>query len=142
MNQVANKAVGKGVGGRSRALDVDHFVSLRIRQRRIMLGLTQQQMAELIGVTYQQAHKYETGINRISAGRLYQIAQALGVEIGYFFDDIEPDQQARVKSTEMMPQQRMLLELARNFAAIGSRKHQDAICNLARVLASGDRPAS
>jgi transcriptional regulator with XRE-family HTH domain len=143
MNQVANKAVGKGVGkgvgGRSRALDVDHYVSLRIRQRRIMLGLTQQQMAELIGVTYQQAHKYETGINRISAGRLYQIAQALGVEIGYFFDDIEPDQQSRAKSSEMMPQQRMLLELARNFAAIGNRKHQDAICNLARVLAAGER---
>jgi transcriptional regulator with XRE-family HTH domain len=146
MNQVANKAVGKGVGkgvgGRSRALDVDHYVSLRIRQRRIMLGLTQQQMAELIGVTYQQAHKYETGINRISAGRLYQIAQALGVEIGYFFDDIEPDQQSRAKSSEMMPQQRMLLELARNFAAIGNRKHQDAICNLARVLAAGERAPS
>ena len=142
MSQVASKALGKGVGGRSRALDVDHYVSLRIRQRRIMLGLTQQQMAELIGVTYQQAHKYETGINRISAGRLYQIAQALGVEIGYFFDDIEPDHQARAKSTEMMPQQRMLLELARNFAAIGSRKHQDAICNLARVLASTERTAA
>jgi transcriptional regulator with XRE-family HTH domain len=142
MNQVANKPVGKSTGGRSRALDVDHYVSLRIRQRRIMLGLTQQQMAELIGVTYQQAHKYETGINRISAGRLYQIAQALGVEIGYFFDEIEPDQQAKVKATEMMPQQRMLLELARNFAAIDSRKHQDAICNLARVLASGERASS
>jgi transcriptional regulator with XRE-family HTH domain len=142
MSQVASKTLGKGVGGGSRALDVDHFVSLRIRQRRIMLGLTQQQMAELIGVTYQQAHKYETGINRISAGRLYQIAQALGVEIGYFFDDIEPDHQARAKSTEMMPQQRMLLELARNFAAIGSRKHQDAICNLARVLASTERAAA
>jgi transcriptional regulator with XRE-family HTH domain len=146
MNQVASnavgKGVGKGVGGRSRALDVDHYVSLRIRQRRIMLGLTQQQMAELIGVTYQQAHKYETGINRISAGRLYQIAQALGVEIGYFFDDIEPDQQSRAKSSEMMPQQRMLLELARNFAAIGNRKHQDAICNLARVLAAGERAPS
>ena len=112
---------------------------MRIRQRRIMLGLTQQQMAELIGVTYQQAHKYETGINRISAGRLYQIAQALGVEIGYFFDDLELDQQAKSKATEMMPQQRMLLELARNFAEIGSRKHQDAICNLARVLAAGER---
>ena len=47
-----------------------------------MLGLTQHQMAELIGVTYQQAHKYETAINRISAGRLYQIAQALDVEVG------------------------------------------------------------
>ena len=50
-----------------------------------MLGLTQQQMADLIGVTYQQAHKYEKGINRVAAGRLYSIARALGVEAGYFY---------------------------------------------------------
>ncbi|MCB1832110.1 MAG: helix-turn-helix transcriptional regulator [Geminicoccaceae bacterium] len=139
MTQLANKVANRNNGGRSRALDVDHFVSLRIRQRRIMLGYTQQQMAELIGVTYQQAHKYETGINRISAGRLYQIAQALGVDIGYFFEDVDPEREQKTKQSEMMPQQRMLLELARNFAAIQHRKHQDAICNLAKVLASAER---
>jgi transcriptional regulator with XRE-family HTH domain len=140
MNQLATaKVVSRGTGGRSRALDVDHYVSMRIRQRRIMLGLTQQQMAELIGVTYQQAHKYETGINRISAGRLFQIAQALGVEISYFFEDVEPEKNAKPKDKELMPQQRMLLELARNFSSIGSRKHQDALCNLARVLAGTER---
>jgi transcriptional regulator with XRE-family HTH domain len=137
MNQLASKVASRGVGGRSRALDVDRYVSLRIRQRRIMLGLTQQQMAELIGVTYQQAHKYETGINRISAGRLYQIARALGVEISYFFEDVEPGGGA-ARSQELMPQQRMLLELARNFAAIKSRKHQEALCHLARVLSDGE----
>ena len=137
MPQLASKVASRGVGGRSRALDVDRFVSLRIRQRRIMLGLTQQQMAELIGVTYQQAHKYETGINRISAGRLYQIARALGVEISHFFEDIEPGAAAG-RSQELMPQQRMLLELARNFAAIKSRKHQEALCHLARVLSDGE----
>jgi transcriptional regulator with XRE-family HTH domain len=135
MNQLASKAVGRTAGGRSRALDVDRYVSLRIRQRRIMLGLTQQQMAELIGVTYQQAHKYETGINRISAGRLYQIARALGVNIGYFFEDVDPSNSAAAaRAQELMPQQRMLLELARNFSAIKSRKHQEAICHLARAL--------
>ena len=123
--------------GRSRAQDIDRYVGSRMRERRIMLGLTQQQMAELIGVTYQQAHKYETGINRISAGRLYQISQALGVEISYFFEDVEPERRGRSKASELMPQQRMLLELARNFASIGSRRHQDALCNLARVLANG-----
>jgi transcriptional regulator with XRE-family HTH domain len=136
MTQLASKVPSRGVGGRSRALDVDRYVSLRIRQRRIMLGLTQQQMAELIGVTYQQAHKYETGINRISAGRLYQIARALGVEISYFFEDVEPGSGV-TRSQELMPQQRMLLELARNFAAIKSRKHQEALCHLARVLSDG-----
>jgi len=120
---------------RGRAIDVDRAVSMRIRQRRIMLGLTQQQMAELIGVTYQQAHKYETAINRISAGRLYQIAQALGVDVAYFYQDVL-DNAPSERQTEMLPQQRMLLELARNFAAIGNRKHQDAVCNLARALAS------
>ena len=53
----------------NRATDTDRHVGVRIRERRIMLGLSQQQMADLIGVTYQQAHKYERGINRISAGR-------------------------------------------------------------------------
>jgi len=65
---------------------MDRHVGARMRERRIMLGLTQQQMAELIGVTYQQAHKYEKGINRIAGGRLYAIAQALGVEVGYFYE--------------------------------------------------------
>jgi transcriptional regulator with XRE-family HTH domain len=139
MNQLASKVASRSVGGRSRALDVDRYVSLRIRQRRIMLGLTQQQMAELIGVTYQQAHKYETGINRISAGRLYQIARALGVDISYFFEDVEPGNgAAAARAQELMPQQRMLLELARNFAAIKSRRHQEAICHLARALSDGD----
>jgi transcriptional regulator with XRE-family HTH domain len=137
MTQLASKVPTRSVGGRSRALDVDRYVSLRIRQRRIMLGLTQQQMAELIGVTYQQAHKYETGINRISAGRLYQIARALGVDISYFFEDVEPGAGA-ARTQELMPQQRMLLELARNFAAIKSRKHQEALCHLARVLGDGE----
>ncbi len=100
-----------------------------MRERRIMLGLTQQQMAELIGVTYQQAHKYEKGINRIAAGRLYSVARALGVDVGFFFEGLDGGQ-----TFEPTPQQRMLLELARNFIAVPNRKHQEAICMLARVL--------
>ena len=69
-----------------RTQDIDRHVGARVRERRIMLGLTQQQLADLIGVTYQQAHKYERGINRVSAGRLYEIAQVLSVPIGYFFE--------------------------------------------------------
>ncbi|SNB61352.1 Transcriptional regulator, contains XRE-family HTH domain [Arboricoccus pini] len=134
MDQGVESTATRTQTGRGRAIDADHLVSLRIRQRRIMLGLTQQHMAELIGVTYQQAHKYETGINRISAGRLYQIAQALGVEVNYFFEDLDASGGKR-QPPEMMPQQRMLLELARNFANIPSRKHQEALCNMARVLA-------
>ena len=119
---------------RPRAQDIDRMVGARMRERRILLGLTQQQMAELIGVTYQQAHKYEKGINRISAGRLSRIATALGVEVGFFFENAAVDQSSFKPST----QQRLLLELARSFIALPSRKHQEAICNLARVLAHSD----
>jgi transcriptional regulator with XRE-family HTH domain len=58
---------------------IDGHVGARIRERRIMLGLTQEQLAERIGVTYPQAHKYERGMNRISAGRLFEIGRTLGV---------------------------------------------------------------
>ena len=118
---------------RARAQDTDRHVGARMRERRIMLGLTQHQMAELIGVTYQQAHKYEKGINRVAAGRLYHIAQALGVEVGYFFEGLGRDNAVKVT-----PQQRLLLELGRNFIAIPIRKHQEAICSLARTLAERD----
>ncbi len=73
--------------GRSTATIDDH-VGARIRERRIMLGLTQQQLAAMIGVTYQQAHKYERGINRVSAGRLFEIARALSAPISYFYEGI------------------------------------------------------
>jgi transcriptional regulator with XRE-family HTH domain len=117
-----------------RVQDVDRHVGARMRERRIMLGLTQQELAELIGVTYQQAHKYETGTNRISVGRLYQLAQALGVEVGYFYDGVASTPGA----VEATPQQRLMLELARNFMAISDRRQQEAICILARSLANPD----
>ncbi len=136
----AGSVVGVGADPRTRdrrrAVDVDLHVSRRIRQRRIMLGLTQQQLAELIGVTYQQAHKYETGINRISAGRLYQIARALGVGVDYFFEGLEHGEHRTAPSGELTPAQRLLLDLARHFTAIPSRRQQEAVCHLARMLAS------
>ena len=121
---------------RPRAQDMDRHVGARMRERRIMLGLTQQQMAELIGVTYQQAHKYEKGINRIAGGRLYTIAQALGVEVGYFYEGPE----ALPGRFAPTAQQRLILELSRNFVAISDRRWQEAICDLARALASPDIP--
>jgi transcriptional regulator with XRE-family HTH domain len=115
----------------SRTQDVDRHVGARVRERRIMLGLTQQQLADLIGVTYQQAHKYERGINRVSAGRLYEIAQVLSVPVSYFFDGLQGED-ARAIS----PRERMCLELARNFAQIPNERHQEALSQLARALAT------
>jgi transcriptional regulator with XRE-family HTH domain len=95
----------------------------------MMLGLTQQQLAELIGTTYQQAHKYEKGVNRVSAGRLHAIARALGVEPGYFFEGLGEGEPARPS-----PQRRLLLDLARSFAAL-PRRQQEALADMARALA-------
>jgi len=115
----------------SRMLDIDRYVGARVRERRIMLGFTQQQLADLIGVTYQQAHKYERGINRISAGRLFEIAHVLSVPVNYFFEGLAEDEARQVSSRE-----RMCLELARNFAHIPNERHQEALSQLARVLAA------
>jgi transcriptional regulator with XRE-family HTH domain len=114
----------------NRANDIDRHVGTRIRERRVMLGLSQQQMADMIGVTYQQAHKYERGINRISAGRLFEIARVLNVPISYFYEGLEGQEDATLNH-----RQRMCLELARNFSAIGNEKHQEALSQLARALA-------
>ena len=109
---------------------IDKHVGARIRERRTMLALTQQQLAEMVGVTYQQTHKYENGINRVSAGRLYEFARALNTPITYFYEGVDD-----VRPPQLVPRQRMTLQVARNFSEIQNEKHQEAVSNLARVLA-------
>jgi DNA-binding XRE family transcriptional regulator len=65
---------------------VDRLVAERIRERRIALGITQQMLADYIGIAAQQVHKHERGDSRVTAGRLAQIAEAIDVPIGYFFE--------------------------------------------------------
>lgn len=126
--------------GRVRSQDVDRLVGARIRARRIMLGMTLQQLAEAIGVTYQQANKYERGTNRVAAGRLAAIAAALGAPVSSFFEDL-----GAPPGGSPTGEQRMLLDLARNFLALPSRRHQESICAIVRALAeassgSADHP--
>ena len=110
--------------------EIDRHVGKRIRERRIMLGITQLQMANLIGVTAQQTQKYEVGSNRISAGRLYKIANVLGVDLDFFFEGLEGENEFE------LPQRRLLLELARNFVALPNYEHQEVLCSLTRTLAN------
>lgn len=69
-----------------RATDI--HVGQRLRQRRWMLGLTQQQVGDRVGIKFQQVQKYETGQNRVSASRLWDLAKALDVPVGYFYDGL------------------------------------------------------
>jgi transcriptional regulator with XRE-family HTH domain len=109
-----------------RPSEVDRHVGQRIRMQRILVGMTQQQLATLIGVSYQQQHKYERGADRITAGRLHAIARALDVEVADFFVGLKG--RASVKD-DGLP-----LELMRAFLRIRERRHQRAICLLARAL--------
>ncbi len=68
---------------------VDIHVGKRIRQRRWLTGMTQQKLAEMVGIKFQQIQKYETGANRVSASRLWDIADALDVNVAFFFDGMQ-----------------------------------------------------
>jgi transcriptional regulator with XRE-family HTH domain len=68
---------------------IDLHVGKRLRRRRRLLGLTQQQLAESIGIRFQQIQKYECGANRVTASRLYELAVALNVPVNYFFEGLQ-----------------------------------------------------
>jgi len=70
--------------------DIDLHIGKRLRARRRLLGLTQQQLATVVGVRFQQIQKYECGANRVSASRLWRVAEVLGVTVSYFYDGLEP----------------------------------------------------
>jgi transcriptional regulator with XRE-family HTH domain len=132
--QEARYAVPDSVGQRRRQdqlTNVERHVAARIRQRRVVLGLSQPQLAALIKVTYQQLHKYEVGANHISAGRLFQLAAALGVDVAYFFAGV-----ANASTFAPPPHLPQLVALARNFARIRSAKQREAVCEIVRVMAT------
>lgn len=89
---------------------VDVHVGKRLRLRRALLGLSQEQLAAAVGVTFQQIQKYERGSNRVSASRLFDIARVLGVPISFFFEDIGDDVTAN-RPTQNLPEMAGLAEM-------------------------------
>jgi transcriptional regulator with XRE-family HTH domain len=114
---------------------VDVHVGKRIRHRRWMNGTTQQQLAERVGIKFQQIQKYETGMNRVSASRLWDIAAALGVPISFFFEGL--DAATAAESVSDMPgdilSDREALELLRSYYSIPENQRR-RLFDLARVL--------
>lgn len=74
-----------------RANLVDTHVGQRLRLRRMMLGLSQEKLGEQLGLTFQQVQKYEKGVNRIGASRLFDLSQVLSVPIQYFYEELDPE---------------------------------------------------
>jgi transcriptional regulator with XRE-family HTH domain len=112
----------------------DNTVAQRVRFRRIQLDKTQEELANAVGVTFQQIQKYENGTNRISAGRLQQIADALEVPVSFFFGPLSGI------ADENKPIMDFLntaygVRLLKAFSEIGDRKMQSLLLELAEEMA-------
>jgi transcriptional regulator with XRE-family HTH domain len=119
---------------------VDVHVGKRVRHRRWMVGMTQQQLAEKVGIKFQQIQKYETGMNRVSASRLWDISEALSVPVSYFLRGYGPRRSTRgcrAKPSNAPPgdilSDKEALELVRSYYAIPENQRR-RLFELARVL--------
>ena len=110
---------------------VDVHVGKRIRHRRWMVGMTQQQLADSVGIKFQQIQKYETGMNRVSASRLWDVARTLGVQIGFFFEGLGAEPGADAQSDILSNKEAM--DLVRAYYAIPEAQRK-RLFDLARVL--------
>ena len=130
---------------------VDRHIGKRLRERRLEIAMSQERLAEVLGVTFQQVQKYEKGVNRIGASRLFQISKILDVPVQFFFEEApytgdgnsvrgmaEPESEAFI--LEFL-NSREGLELNRAFVKIGDPKVRKSVVNLVRAL-SGSSTAS
>jgi len=130
---------------------VDAHVGSRVRLRRMLLGMSQERLGESMGLTFQQVQKYEKGVNRIGASRLFQISKILDVPVQFFFEEApyngdgnavrgmaEPDSEAFI--LEFL-NSREGLDLNRAFVKIGDAKVRKSVVDLVRAL-SGSSSAS
>jgi len=117
---------------------VDVHVGKRVRHRRWLVGMTQQQLAEKVGIKFQQIQKYETGMNRVSASRLWDIALALSVPVSFFFEGLSDQHEAEASADiSEIPldilKDKEALELVRSYYAIPETQRR-RLFELARVL--------
>jgi transcriptional regulator with XRE-family HTH domain len=121
---------------------VDVHVGKRVRHRRWMVGMTQQQLGEAVGIKFQQIQKYETGMNRVSASRLWDIAKAMDVDVRFFFEGYEEGVtdsapgERKTDSTKMQGDllaDKEALELVRSYYSIPENQRR-RLFDLARAL--------
>ena len=127
------------------ATDIDLHLGRRLRRRRRLLGLTQQQLAMQVGIRFQQIQKYECGANRISAARLWQLAEALETPVNYFYDGLaeamERQETANGANGEMFSRKETL-DLIQAYYQLGERPRR-RLRDLAKSLhAEGDAPTA
>ncbi|MDX2308577.1 MAG: helix-turn-helix transcriptional regulator [Hyphomicrobium sp.] len=128
---------------------VDAHVGARVRMRRMLLGMSQEKLAEQLGLTFQQVQKYEKGVNRIGASRLFDLAHVLGVPIQFFYEDISEEASAALSTpgfAERGPDAYVVdflssrdgLELNKAFVKITDPRVRRSIVELVRSLSNVD----
>lgn len=137
---------GHAERGSRRPNPVDAHVGGRVRLRRLLLGMSQEKLGEFLGLTFQQVQKYEKGVNRIGASRLFELARVLGVPVQFFYDDMTikaakpelssgfAEQPAESYVVEFLAS-REGLELNKAFSRISDPRVRRAITELVRALA-------
>ncbi len=115
--------------------DIDLHVGKRLRRRRRLLGLTQQQLAESVGIRFQQIQKYECGANRVSASRLFELAESLDVPVQYFYEGLSRRDQAANEPTLAADvlSQKETVDLIRAYYRLGERPRK-RLLELAKSL--------
>ena len=123
---------------------VDQHVGARLKLRRTMLGLSQTELATAVNLTFQQVQKYESGANRVSASRLFHIAEALDVPVSFFFDDMEGSGGAIAERPPVLEVEtsRESLELMRNYHRIANPLTRRGIYDLVKALGKEDAPCT
>ena len=112
---------------------VDIEVGKRLKERRIFLGLSQTELANMLDISFQQVQKYEKGTNRISASRLVDLSNVLEVNITYFFNE-----KGKNESKDDLTAQRETLTLVRNYYKITDKKKRDSVITFCKALAENN----
>ena len=118
-----------------RANPIDAHVGSRVRLRRMLLGMSQERLGEQLGLTFQQVQKYEKGVNRIGASRLFELAQILGVPVQFFYDG---DGKAREVESLLFLDSAFSLRLLRAYSKIKDQTVQRQLVSLMESIAANE----
>ena len=114
----------------------DVHIGRKIRERRIALGMSQSNLAEMLGITFQQVQQYERGGNRVSGSRLWDISRALSVDVSHFFEGLENGADpSAAAALEERPLSRQSLEVARAINQIPEGEVKTQIVRLVKSFA-------
>jgi transcriptional regulator with XRE-family HTH domain len=114
---------------------IDKLVGRNIRIQRLAKGLSQTELAQKLGVTFQQVQKYEKGVNRIGCGRLFMIARILGVHVMDFFDGSDSGKPAAARNVRDLISEPQAFHLVEAFSEIGDRKLRRSVVELVKKIA-------